>query len=573
MLGEANWNAQNGTITGTPNNRGGWLVHHTSYQDAQLFMRFKCQQQCDTGVLMRMEETGSGYKGIFIGLADSLGVYRITIDKNGRETSRAPLDAAPSMVRMAPAETEEPPGPARTQPIDARNWNTLTVAIDANIIRPRLNSWGFSTGGVTKDESAGFGPIALYVGGTGAVQFEEVSMMDYNVRHIPAEQISGNFDMQRLDEFYYAWDTAIADINQDGVQDVVAGPYYYLGPDYKTRHEIYLGETYNPSTDYTLNMITHAADFTGDGWPDVLATEMRPMVLYVNPQGANRRWERHEVIPGVISEATIIRDMDGDGEPEVVYALGQGTLAWAEPNVANPTAPWIVHEISEPMGFGTVIHGLGAGDVNGDSRPDILIRSGWFEQPASPTRNGKWPFHAFPFNSAGGIEGSGGANMSVVDLNEDGLNDVATSLNAHGWGMAWFEQKRTDAGEITFEPHLIMGDLTTQNPGNVTFSELHGGVVTADMDGDGLVDLVTGKRYWAHLDSTTDPDPYGEAVTYWYRTVRSPHAPGGLYFQPELIHNRSGVGSQFEVLDINNDGSMDIVTSGDRGTFIFWGKL
>jgi hypothetical protein len=224
------------------------------------------------------------------------------------------------------------------------------------------------------------------------------------------------------------------------------------------------------------------------------------------------------------------------------------------------------------VGFGTVIHGLGAGDVNGDGRPDILIATGWFEQPAMPTPDGKWAFHAFPFATAGNITGYGGGKMSVIDLNGDGLNDVAASLNAHGWGMAWFEQTRDASGGISFEPHLIMGDLTADNPGGVAFSELHGGVETADMDGDGMIDLVTGKRYWAHLDSSTDPDPYGEAVLYWYKIVKNPQVPGGLSFEPELIHNRSGVGSQFEVLDLNEDGAVDIITSGDRGTFIFWGK-
>jgi hypothetical protein len=520
--------------------------------------------------MMRLQEADAGgFEGVFVALADSLGIYRISLDGNGRETGRSNLQGAASMIRIAPDEAGDP---ARSVPLDADGWNELTVAIDANVIRARVNTWGASSSGVTGDQSAGYGPVALYVGGSGSVQFDRIATMDSNLRRVPDEVTSPNFTMQRLDEFYYAWDAAIADIDQDGVSDVVAGPYYYLGPDYTSRHEIYLGETYNPSTDYTLNMVTHAADFTGDGWPDVLATESRPMVLYVNPKGENRRWDRHEVMSGIISESTIIRDIDGDGQPEVVYAYDQGTLGYAEPDPANPTAPWTVHPISESMGRRTTIHGLGVGDVNGDDRPDILIGAGWFEQPAGSPSGATWTFHEFSFNEAGPIEGSGGANMSVVDLNGDGLNDVATSLNAHGWGLAWFEQQRAASGEITFEPHLIMGDLTSENPGGVAFSELHAGVITADVDGDGTPDLVTGKRYWAHLDSSTDPDPYGEAVLYWYRTVRDPQAPGGLSFEPELIHNRSGVGSQFEVLDLNEDGAVDIVTSVDRGTFIFWGN-
>ena len=49
--------------------------------------------------------------------------------------------------------------------------------------------------------------------------------------------------MQRLDEFYYGWGAGIGDFNRDGTLDVVSGPYYYLGPTYTTRHEIYVAPT------------------------------------------------------------------------------------------------------------------------------------------------------------------------------------------------------------------------------------------------------------------------------------------------------------------------------------------
>jgi hypothetical protein len=84
---------------------------------------------------------------------------------------------------------------------------------------------------------------------------------------------------------------------------------------------------------------------------------------------------------------------------------------------------------------------------------------------------------------------------------------------------------------------------------------------------------VVGKRHFSHNESYTDPDPYGPGVLYWYRTVRNPKAPGGAEFVPELIHNRSGVGSHFSIVDLNKDGAPDIITSTDRGTFIFFNKL
>jgi len=312
-------------------------------------------------------------------------------------------------------------------------------------------------------------------------------------------------------------------------------------------------------------MVTHAADFTGDGWPDVLATESRPMVLYVNPQGANRRWTRYPVLPGVTTENTLLRDIDRDGVPEVIYGIG-GAIAYAKVNRADPTQPWPVTRISEAVTGSVNVHGLGSGDVNGDGRTDILHANGWWEQPATLS-SALWTYHQVPFNAAAPVTGGGGGNMIVYDVNGDNRNDVVASLGAHGWGLAWFEQKQGG----TFEPHLIMGNFSTPNAGGLLVSELHAGVEIADIDRDGLMDFVTGKRYWAHLDSYSDPDPYGEGVIAWYRTVRDPSAPGGARFVPEVIHNKSGVGSQFEVTDVNNDGSVDIVVSTVRGTFLFWG--
>lgn len=211
---------------------------------------------------------------------------------------------------------------------------------------------------------------------------------------------------------------------------------------------------------------------------------------------------------------------------------------------------------------------MGVGDINSDGRLDVLNAYGWWEQPAKGS-SAAWTYHPEAWGRSN-RSSPGGAEMAVYDVNGDNLPDVVTALQAHGWGLSWFEQKRAE-GKISFVEHPIMGDFSTKNAGNVTFSELHGATY-GDIDGDGLPDFITGKRFWSHLDTWIDPDPHGAPVLYVYRTVRNPKAPGGAEFVPELIHNRSGIGSHAAVVDLNKDGAPEIITSTKRGTFIFWNQ-
>ena len=82
-------------------------------------------------------------------------------------------------------------------------------------------------------------------------------------------------------------------------------------------------------------------------------------------------------------------------------------------------------------------------------------------------------------------------------MDGDGDQDVISALDGHGWGLAWFEQSAGDNGVIEFKQHRIMGDRTEVKRFGVAFSQPHA-LALADMDGDGLQDIVCGKRMWAH---------------------------------------------------------------------------
>jgi hypothetical protein len=605
-VGDADWSAVNGEIKGVPKSPdGGWLVLDKGYQDLEFYTELRCSGSCTAGILLRAEKTSDGgLKGIYVppGEADT---YEVTLNGQGKEVNRLRLPRATTQfARMAagpwangaaqvpgfarPAITlneqqEEAAKPAAPPPVGASggrgpagrggppaatvrtdDWNTIDVIVDTDMVTTTLNG---RRGGssATNDRMMGYGPIALHVAGSSEVRFKDFAVKDLNRKTEPAAKTSDHFRMQALSDFFYSWGATAGDINHDGIPDVIAGPFYFLGPDYTERHEFTSARTYSPGANFPEGMTYFAYDFTGDGWADIICVDSRPIFLYVNPKGESRRWDRYNVVPSANSELEVFRDIDGDGKPEILFMGAGATLAYAKSDPANPTAPWKVHTVSEPGLAGA--HGMGVGDINGDGRMDIVNNRGWWEQPAPGTPEGTWKYHAVQF-------GNGGAEMGIYDVNGDGLTDVVTGIMAHGWGLAWFEQKRDDQGNITFVRHDIMGDYSTvaKNAGGVTFSEAHG-MAFADMDGDGIPDMIVGKRLYSHLDSHLDPDPLGPAVLYWYRTVRNPKAEGGAEFVPELINNRSGVGSQFVATDLNGDGTPDVVTSGPKGTFIFWNEM
>jgi hypothetical protein len=368
------------------------------------------------------------------------------------------------------------------------------------------------------------------------------------------------FKKQVLTERYFCDGVSAGDFNRDGHLDVVAGPSWHAGPAFGEHHEFYPAVPLVPEKSPSNSMYSYVFDFNQDGWQDILVlgrVHLHPAYWYENPRGRDGYWQKHYVFERVQGESPPLVDIDGDGRPELICHNGK-QWGWIAPDWTKPAEPWKFHAVTAASEYQQFYHGTGVGDVNGDGRLDLILNDGWWEQPAGKASGGKWQAHPFRFAKRGG------AQMFARDVDGDGDSDIITSLDAHGWGLAWFEQVG-EGGETTFREHKIMGDRSEESTYGVAFTQPHA-LAMADLDGDGLVDLVVGKRRWAH-GPEGDIEPMAAPVVYWFQLVRS--ADGKPRFVPHLIDNWSGVGLQITIADLDGDHKPDILTASKLGVFLF----
>ena len=364
---------------------------------------------------------------------------------------------------------------------------------------------------------------------------------------------------------------SLLDMDGDGFQDLLSGAYWYQNPgasggEWK-QHQF---RTVGTHKEFVSDCGEWIVDVDHDGLPDLVTTGwiQNGLWWYKNPgpkaTAAGTMWKAEKITDSFDTEGGAFADINGDGKPDVALAhYNHSGVLWVDFSKDKPR----VHHLGGSAEDG---HGIGVADINGDGKPDVLTPHGWFQQIDGDSD--KWQWH-------GDWDlGDTGFPILGYDVNHDGRLDLIYG-QGHGYGLYWLEQ-----GGPKDHPTWIRHTI------DESFSQSHA-LALVDIDGDGVPELITGKRYRGH--GGDDPGSYDPVVVYAYKLPTSAQfghgkqkpaskasGPAGsmqiadsasdpVFTRFTLsVNGTASAGTQFVSADLDHDGDMDIASAGKLGVHV-----
>jgi len=354
------------------------------------------------------------------------------------------------------------------------------------------------------------------------------------------------------------WGLAAADVDRDGVLDVMVGSGYQGLVSFFRGHgdgSLALSST-SPSME-TRTAAIAVGDLNEDGWPDLaIANSGWGVTVYLGV-GDGRFGVVDTVATPAIPRAVASADLDGDGRMDLLVAngsantvsvmLGRGDLSFEQ-------------RIDYPMSH--VPAGVVVADFDGDGRLDFAATSSGASGGAVRLGLGDGTFGPMiPFET-----GEGPVAIASADLDGDGHPDLAATNDSLKTISVLLGN-----GDGTFRPRVDY-DVPSR-PGGITIGDLDGdgrpdvvtvsGALTVRLGiGDGQlgppVDYPTLGSSVAIVDLDRDGRPDVVVAQGGSVVVRRGNGDGTL--GPETVHVSKGGSVNLAAVDMDADGKLDLVT-------------